>query len=103
LYAVLNGYVDTLVGNQIRDYERLLLDYADWSDLIRLLMSDIAENRDKSIDHRWILEEVFYQFNNFKNWLTFFGFKSFKDLNNVENLKSLANKLPNVYKESIFK
>jgi hypothetical protein len=65
---------------QIRFHENELLDFSDWSDLIRLPLSDIAENRDKSINHLWLLVELFKSYTKFVNLKDVFNFRFMHEL-----------------------
>lgn len=67
LYAVLNGYLDRHDLSVIVRYEKRLFNFTDWSDLFKLPISDIAENRDKSINHLWVLNELIKYFQHVDN------------------------------------
>jgi len=62
LYAVLNGYLDQHDLSVIVRFEKRLFNFTDWSDLFKLPITDIAENRDKSINHIWLLQELIKYF-----------------------------------------
>lgn len=67
LYAVLNGHLDRHDLSVIVKYEKRLFNFTDWSDLFKLPISDIAENRDKSINHLWLLNELIKYFQHVDN------------------------------------
>jgi proton translocating ATP synthase F1 alpha subunit len=67
LYAVLNGFLDKHDLSVIVKYEKRLFNFTDWSDLFKLPISDIAENRDKSINHIWLLNELIKYFQHVDN------------------------------------
>jgi F-type H+-transporting ATPase subunit alpha len=67
LYAVLNGHLDKHDLSVIVKYEKRLFNFTDWSDLFKLPISDIAENRDKSINHLWLLNELIKYFQHIDN------------------------------------
>ncbi len=62
LHAVLNGYLDRYDLSVMVKYEKRLFNFTDWSELFKLPISDVAENRDKGVNHLWVVDELIKYF-----------------------------------------